>query len=487
MQQDPKSKRRNSLRNFFGYSKAEHERDPIEGIFFDEISSLADLKIGPSTTGTFIITGFKGSGKTALRLFVIKTTPHSLLLSVDRKYGFLKSYASDLGKYVPEFESVIINIVLSRLVKQLIAGHLKGERKLDKNSWNLIRQFALDLAKRFKAYLVPDQIKAPGFLEWDLEKLKKSNKGKFVRFTEEDYKPALLACLSEKPALILFDDIEDVFLGADRQNYHKFVEGLFRAATRINMAFENKIHFLVLIKYGLYRMFYDNPEDYAEVKDFVVELTWSEVELEKMLARRIGNRLGLGSDVSTDVAMSRVFKEDNGGSVEDILRYLFSMCSSGPRDVIDFCNSAITHRDGKPTVTMNMLRNSESVFSQNKLTQIHEDFGHTYPRLHQLIKIVFEGGTASYKREDFRSFVHANILGKRDLKKRFKDEDYMKNPTISDIIGILYSVGFLGYKRTSKAKPTYVIYDPRGVELVSASHYVIHPAYHRSLQILKRK
>jgi hypothetical protein len=54
------------------------------------------------------------------------------------------------------------------------------------------------------------------------------------------------------------------------------------------------------MKYGIFRAFYEKPLDYEKVRSFIGVLKWSEEELERMLARRIADRLALEKD-PTDV------------------------------------------------------------------------------------------------------------------------------------------------------------------------------------------
>jgi hypothetical protein len=469
------TKDRRALKTYFGYSDAADE--PNLGELFYETVDFADLKLGSSENGHFIVAGPKGSGKTAICRYIGERSPHALLWRADNQLPFLNVHAKDLGGYPSEIEAVLLNLILSELTKRIITR----SEGLPQGGVNLAKELLPQLADHFKALIRATKVKVKGF-EWDLEKILESGKVKFTQFSVDRYIAPLRKCFEKTPALILFDDIDDIFLGADTEVYRVFVEGLIRAAKTINLRFGRHIHFLVFLKYGVFRSFYEEPHDYDKLKQYILVLQWNEQELERMLAKRVASHFGLLLDDEPWKICAKVFRPATKQGVEAIRRYLFERCSSGPRDVIDFCNKAV-FRAGIPEITLATLKHCETEFSREKLIQIHQDFGDTYPRLHKLIEKCFEGIQSSIGAKEFRDFVATKVLGKEKVATAFQKERYFETANVNQIIQILYTVGFLGYVLGGGKAPTFVLEDPGGEDLLDADSYVIHTAYRKALRI----
>jgi hypothetical protein len=463
-----------NLRNFFGFDDAAEEKDLTT--LFIRTPEFEEIKIDRKDQGTCVITGLKGTGKTAICRYLGSTSAHSLLWRVDNEKRFLNVHASKLGSYPPEVESVLLNLILAELSQQII----NNPTKFPSDGVAAIKALRPKIAEHFVSFLKKGKIKAK-FVEWDLQKVFDAGKSQFTQFGIESYLEPLRKCFSVKPALVLFDDIDDIFLGADTSTYPTFVEGLARAAKTINLALGHHLHFLVFLKYGVFRAFYEKPRDYEKVRNYISVLKWNEEELERLLVRRIAERLHLDHDQDPAVIWAKIFRP-SGSSAKDIRRFLFDRCAGGPRDVIHYCNRAVEFAK-KPEITMGTLQECEAQFSRDKMTQIYEDYGYTYPDVHDLIKMCFQGSKPTFTNKQFRDFVFLEIIGKQKVADVFGDYSYFERADVDQMIQILYTVGFIGYVSPESGQEVYVLADPRGKDLFDAPKYSIHPAFRKALRV----
>lgn len=249
-------------RNYFGFDDAADEKNLAK--IFVQTPEFKDIKLPPKDTGHVVITGLKGTGKTAMCRYIASTVPHSLVWRVDNEKRFLNVHAKELGSYSPEVESVLLNLILTEISRQILTEPDKFPAQGVAN----IKALQPKIVDHFVAFLKKGKVKAK-FVEWDLEKVFQSGKSRFTQFGIEPYIEPLRKCFSTKPGLVLFDDIDDIFLGADTETYPTFVEGLARAAKTINVAFGHQLNFLVFLKYGIFRTFVEKPRDYEKVRNHI--------------------------------------------------------------------------------------------------------------------------------------------------------------------------------------------------------------------------
>jgi len=463
------------LRNYFGYDDAADEKDLSK--IFVQTPEFDGIKLDKKETGHCVITGLKGTGKTAMCRYIGSTSRHSLMWRVDNENRFINVHAKELGGYPPEVESVLLNLILTELSRQIVSQ----PNKFPAEGVASVEDLLPKIADHFMAFLKKGKVKAK-FVEWDLEKVFGAGKNKFTQFGIEPYVDPLKKCLSTKPGLVLFDDIDDIFLGADTDTYRTFVEGLARAAKTINKTFGRHLHFLVFLKYGIFRAFYEKPKDYEKVRDQIVVLKWNEEELERMLARRIADRLDVDQDQDPALIWAKIFRPSAPASIKAIRRFLFDRCAGGPRDVIHYCNKAVELAK-RTEITMETLQACEDQFSRDKVTQIYEDYGYTYPDIHDLIKMCFQGVKAKFDNKEFRDFIFTQILGERKVADVFGKYSYFEKARVDEMIQILYTVGFIGYEQDDGAPEVYVLADPRGKDLFEAARYSIHPVFRKALRI----
>jgi hypothetical protein len=94
------------------------------------------------------------------------------------------------------------------------------------------------------------------------------------------------------------------------------------------------------------------------------------------------------------------------------------------------------------------LKECEDQFSRDKLTQIYEDYGYTYPDIHELIKKCFQGAKAKFGNQEFRDFMLTRILGDQKVAGLFGKHSYFEKAGMDEMIQVFYTVGFIGRRQS---------------------------------------
>lgn len=449
---------------------------------------LSTIKWGDKATGHCVIVGAKGTGKTATCEHIRTESEKAcaLIWRVDDRHRFMSVHVSDLGEYPPEVESVLLNVILTRLV-DYVRDNKERFPEEAKAALSKLDSIAPKLKKHF-GNLVRGTTFSAGPIEWDFGKIlaEPSAASSFTSFDVNEYIEYLKPCFAKNRILVLFDDIDDVFLGADKPGYTTFVEGLIRAARTLNLEFKDAVHFLVFMKYGVYRTFFDRPRDYDKVKSYILVLRWSEEDLERMLARRIAKKLNIEEKEKHWQVWAKLFYPTKKTSIDALREYLVERCPSGPRDLIDFVNRAIEQFE-RLKITLEDIIDREAGFSESKITGIYQDYGYTYPDVHHLIRNCFSSQKgrqiqARYSREEFEDFVF-DIKTDPKLPDRVKQSDYFLLAHVIDLIRIFYTVGLIGYEHHMGDRVSFVLDDPKGDNLRDADFYVIHKVFWKALGI----
>jgi hypothetical protein len=81
---------------------------------------------------------------------------------------------------------------------------------------------------------------------------------------------------------------------------------------------------------------------------------------------------------------------------QDTIDYMLERTHMRPRDIIQFFNSCIHHADGKPNITVKVLREAEGTYSRERLRALADEWYILYPNLMHLVKLL------NSRKEQFR-------------------------------------------------------------------------------------
>jgi hypothetical protein len=471
----------NDFSEFLGKLDAQYDVRP--DLFIDP-GYLDKIKWGEKENGKCVIVGAKGTGKTAILQYVEANSKDSIIWKIDQRNPELSTNVTEIGEYPLEFDAIIRTLVFEKLltiVKENKEIYGKEASEAIKELDPLIDNFKEHFQSFIKIF------NGIGPVKFDFDKIIESkSKSKFTGFNFKRYIQPLRRCFSIKPVLILFDDIDDIFLGSKDSNYRVFIEGLIRAARTINLDFDDKVHFLVFLKYGVYRSFYEYPSDYDKVKDYILEIHWNNDSLEEMISRRIEDKVDVDDKSENWKKWGLVFRPKDKNGIKEIQEYLFDRCPSGPRDLIDFINRAIDKKK-KLNINLEDIKSCETSFSEDKIIAIHEDYGNTYPEIQNLLKRCFSSTDTrqiktNYSFSDFENYLF-EIKTDPDIMNTFDEFDYFIMSGIYGLFRILYTIGFIGYKINDNEKWIYVLDEPKGDNLRDSKYIQIHKAYWKALSL----
>jgi|GEM_PF-2813880 hypothetical protein len=459
---------------YFGYSDAADEVNLKD--YFVRSPLFHQMKKGDLTEGIFVVHGIKGAGKTALcNMIQMENEQEALVLKIDKAFGF------DIRK-LDANSAAVEGLMLTLLMKELIK-EIKAKKSLFSSQALKKIESSEEKVKKFLSR-IPGAIKGKvGPLEVDLSKLLDEDVvASFSRFQITDYVDTLTPALKERQAYILIDDVDDVFAGADRNA--DFLEGLLRAAKEINKAFGHLIHCLIFLKSGVFKLLFENANEYDKLRDYIAaSISWDKNGLTSLLAVRI-RQIHKQKDIDTASAWELDF-DGKGSSIKDIQDHIVSRCVSGPRDLIVYCNMA-KEKAGNSRIGMQHIQDVEGVYSKEKLATINRDFGRTYPRIQEFLQQLFSGEKQIYTNEQIFGLLRDKVIISEPFKKIFSKEEYVVYATKEKLIELLYSIGFIGFKKTKSSPLEFVITnpDPDSQMLYKASEYRIHHAYKQYLNLI---
>ncbi|RSM42655.1 hypothetical protein DMA12_20750 [Amycolatopsis balhimycina DSM 5908] len=293
----------------------------------------------------------------------------------------------------------------------------------------------------------------------------------------------VLDALQTRRGAIMIDDAEDVFPGIVENP--RFLEGVVRAVSDINVHSGNRIHALLLIKHGLWRSWYENQREYDRVKHSIGFLSWDHSALVELIARRICHREGItvGSDgIDVRSLWSRRFAWS--GDFEVFTRFCTRHCVSGSRDIVALCNMAAA-RAGDALIGQEHIEACLGKYAEDKLYNLNADYGDTYPDISQFVERVFQGAAAMMTGTELAQMMGSRALLTPAVDRKFNRLTWYANATQERLAKIMYEVGVIGYE--SPRGPVHAIENPNlsTADLLSKDALFVHPAFRPHLAIVQ--
>lgn len=198
-----------------------------------------------------------------------------------------------------------------------------------------------------------------------------------------------LLTLSKKNCFVVLDDIDDYFIGIEHSA--RFIAALCRAVIDINAELKPTIFVLLLMKQGIWRQLFSNPEEYDKIKSVIEFLRWDLDHCSAVLAGRIASihKMAYKKIGNFRDALPYLRKEIHGNDaqIRSVFELIFNYSNNGPRDVIDLCNS-VRKRFSDRSITAEMVRACLPSYSEEKLNGLHADYGHIYPGVQMFLETV---------------------------------------------------------------------------------------------------
>jgi hypothetical protein len=281
-----------------------------------------------------------------------------------------------------------------------------------------------------------------------------------------------LACAKQHdPFVILVDQLEEVW-SADLDS-NAMVNGLLIAGQHVSgRLYGGALRCILFLRSDIY-----DSLDFGEGDKFhsdEMRIDWTARELcEVALAR---------ARASTGVALTdaQMWMELFPGQVsgENVQDYILRRTLPRPRDVIQFLNQCRDKAGDRrhERITEQDVVDATQQFSEWKLRDLSKEYKLSYPYLEDLY-VIFQNTGYIVMRGALQARLDAHL---EVLRQKYAD--YVQIFTAHGVLGILYSVGFLGVKRGGD-----VVYSGRGHAGIqpSENEFHIHPCFRPALNVTR--
>jgi Cdc6-like AAA superfamily ATPase len=445
----------------------------------------------------FLVTGRKGSGKSAICFFLIDALnadgrntimATSRLLSVPKMQQINNTSINDKEK----FESIWRYVFLVKIAIKFIEianregidtfhfnsqeqQHLKEVKsflaqnnEISKNTWqntisflNIFSKFSTKLPGGVEAGIETRQIETVKDLSNMLDRFENSilcllNKSKIFRST------------------ILVDEIDDIW--DSTEDSKPLIIGLLDATKKLNASLKSNVLILIFLRSDIWDgLTFSDKDKFRSEEE---RISWTEDDLKHLIANRGKIAANIRNNSSSIDQIWSMFFEDRVCN-QDSFKYIVDRTLKRPREVIQFCNQALSiAQDSKHSrITEKDILTAEARYSIWKLDDLINEFSVQYPFLRDALSM-FDGFQSSFSKNKMEAiFEDGQIL----LSKRFPE---LSNLDLNSFLQILFSIGFIGAKIAGKNiylhdesdRPRIVI-----TNLINLEAIVVHPAFHLAL------
>lgn len=168
-----------------------------------------------------------------------------------------------------------------------------------------------------------------------------------------------------------------------------------------------------------------------------------------------------------------------------------------PRDVIAFVNECLRSAQGKSRLSWRDLQGSELEYSRNRLLALRDEWKPTFPGIDRVFE-VFRSSVEELSPEECRKILDeaallladpsfAGVRWLTDLTELlWHPGTYGWDEIYQPLFKLLYDIGFLGVRGNGHAihySQSDAGYADSRTNLVGAQSFVIHPAFHRALDV----
>jgi Mg-chelatase subunit ChlD len=273
----------------------------------------------------------------------------------------------------------------------------------------------------------------------------------------------VLAGLSQAQIMVLIDKVDDVWNQTEESEM--MIVGLIKAVHDLHSTLR-QTHFILFLRSDIYDTLKFNDAD--KLHSLEERLSWRDEELKHLVATRGKVSTGLSTSDTNELWEIIFDKTVNG---EPSFNYLLNRTLKRPRELIQFCNNALTEAQDNQNdhITAQDILRAERLYSNWKLKDLASEFTVQYPYLEELLSL-FQGFKTEFGFDEFDKRY-------QETKVKLANPD-LQTVSTERMLQILFIVGFLG---TRVNKKNIFVYDNPLILLPQQEQIIIHPAYHFAL------
>ncbi|MCI0625148.1 MAG: hypothetical protein L0387_26480 [Acidobacteria bacterium] len=467
----------------FGKESAESEHKFLDKVFL-QTAVFQRIRNGERN----LVLGRKGSGKTAvcLRLYkeleqkgsrVSLITPRDLSrfrVSLLEK-GSLNSAESSLLSWKLVFFVELGSYILGEATAKYGANYLTWPENIRKVRGFLVENSSQHANWIDKTFNIIRGIKKIGIASFETEVDPSAISHQVVDFTEKldditDDLYSALTTLTIDSIEIMVDKVDELWEPGPESR--RLVVGLLRASKELNDQ-SLPVKVTVFLRSDIYDslQFHDSDKFHSSEERII----WDKFDLKSLIALRARASTGISTRRdATDKIWTTFFPDQVEG--EESFEYLLTYTLMRPRDLIQLCklcrDKAQNHRHS--TITAGDIREALPQYSKWKLGDIRDEYVVQYPFLERVLLGLFQYAKPRLTTDDIAKRLD---VVKPHLVKEY--ESFYFDP-ISNLLQILYNVGFLGAIHEGKT-----LYSSRGDNVVISyvQEFKIHPAFRPALDV----
>jgi hypothetical protein len=361
--------------SYFGKPDAAKEnRSRLYPEFFDDF--LSQIKNESNSELPYIISGIRGSGKTALRMILQsqKEKERKIVITLDKEYVIPSiNYRNSPSLYL----HLVANWILIQIHNKLI---ISKKFHSDVGMQSSLRIISNKVKETLGSLIRGAKAKTP-IIEIDFDKLKSGIPADVSRLKINFYLTEYRKIQNFPPVYVLIDDFETIFEGASEDD--NILYNSLSAIGEINESFEELINIIVFPNLVLERKFVAKSLEGQKYREKVIEISWSTQKLTRLISLRIAQRKKISKRLSDLQLWAKEFY-----NAIDAIERLPEMNISGPRDIVELANMA-NKKAKNAKISPEDIDDVLIKFAKRKFEDINRDYGLMYSEIGDILKRLF--------------------------------------------------------------------------------------------------
>ena len=465
------------------------ERDIDRGLehYFVESDAFRRVLRGETT----VILGNRGAGKSAIFQIVARRSRAEgarviELAPDDYSYEMLQrtmqteeqgSWAKQ-GAYAAAWKYALYVLVMKELCKKQVRSKNASEAAIRKyiqtnhhqpgmgKLWALISY--LKRLEGFKVGKYEAQVKTK-----ELERLYRLEEIRHLV-------PHLENALVDQRVVVVIDELDKGWDSSE--DAQAFIAGLFQACVSLNGISPN-LRLYVSLRQELYENTPSLYEDAQKYRDLIESVSWSEVDLRSLIARRIRYSLPNLADSSDEKCWGTLFDPGPGRGREESFRYIVDRTLHRPREMILFCaqclHTAAERRTPLP-LDMDTIAPAEFEYSRGRTHDVAAEQRFQYPDVLSVFE-AFRGQVHTLERHRLEYLTLEIISGEVTVGARARS--WLVDFDEDALIDVLWRIGFLtaevaaSTERRNGAAPFVGHHQVPQLDVRNVRRFAVHPMF----------
>jgi len=200
-----------------------------------------------------------------------------------------------------------------------------------------------------------------------------------------------------------------------------------------------------------------------------MKIHWEDGELKEMLNNRL-KELMKDHYSGESPTVEDIFPI---GKKKDAFEYIIDRTFMRPRDVISFFNKCIEKADGRANISMEVIRQAEIEYSDERLKALEDEWFDNYGNLYYLYSFLKKVKKSNFmlsdlKEDDFIEFICQDPISFKNDKvvsihKKYTADDFKS--CVKEILIVLFRIGMIGIKNDPRSPTSFSYHNSNNKKL----------------------